>query len=227
MAVHKKQESKITEKPVENKTEEAKTQPVIISDVVTETIEVIQVPKSEIASQPSFQTDPLNEFKEKVEEEMNMPDKSAKNFMWPILFIFIIAVVLLVGVFAYKQGAFKAVKINIVPASPTPTASPEPTKAPVVDLTKYEVEILNGSSVGGEASRQKATLETAGFTISSVGNADNSDYTNTIIKAKKEVDPGFIAKLKSTLGDTFMVGDTQSLAEDSPVPVVVIIGTKK
>jgi hypothetical protein len=239
MAVHKKtpadaeasggKESETTEKPIETKTEEVKTQPVIISDVITETIEVISSPLPQSApeepTQPSVRTDPLNDFKEKVEQEMNMPEKSQKNFMWPILFIFIIAMVLLAGVFAYKQGVFKAVKVNVVSVSPTPTASPEPTKT--LDLTKYEIEVLNGSSVDGLASSQKAVLEAAGFTVSSIGNADNSDYTDTVIQAKTEVDKDFIVKLKGTLSEIFTVGEIQSLSEDSSVPVVVILGTKK
>jgi hypothetical protein len=213
-------EEKSTEKPVETEAEETENQPVTAPDVITETVEIAESP-----AQSSARTDPLNDFKEKVEEELNMPDRPQKNFMWPILFIFIIAVVLLAGVFAYKQGVFKAIKINAVPSSPTPTVSPTPTKT--VDLTKYEIEILNGSSVDGEASKQKAALEAAGFTISSVGNADNSDYADTVIKAKKEVDSGFITKLKSVLSGTFTVGDTQSLDESSSVPVVVILGAKK
>jgi hypothetical protein len=237
MSVHKKQppvaeasavkETKATEKPVESKTEEIKTQPVIISDVVTETIEVIQVPKAEAESisQSVPQTDPLNDFKEKVDQELNMPDRPQKNFMWPILFIFIITIVLLAGVFAYKQGIFKAVKVDVSSVSPTPTVSPEPTKT--LDLSKYEVEVLNGSDVDGLASSQKAVLETAGFTVSSVGNADSSDYTDTVIQTKAEVDKDFILKLKSTLSDVLTVGDIQSLSEDSSVPVVVILGTKK
>ena len=58
-------------------------------------------------------------------------------------------------------------------------------------------------------------------------NADNSDYTDTIIKAKTEVDKDFIAKLKSVLSSSLTVNATESLSEDSSVPVVVVIGTKK
>ena len=174
---------------------------------------------------PAPENNPLNDFKEKVEVEMNLPSRPQKNYMWPILFIFIIALALLGGIFVYRQGIFKVEKVNVVSLSPTPIVSPVPTKA--VDLKKYEIEILNGSEAAGEASRQKTILETAGFTVSSIGNADNSDYTDTIVKAKAEVDKNFLAKLKSDLENTFTVGETQILSEDSSVPVVVILGTKK
>jgi hypothetical protein len=258
MAVHKKNEIKQSpvyaeEKPaitpIENKTEEIKTEPAVVQNVAAAPIEKIEttVPESAVktdapspASTPatpiapaanlsSQQPNPLSDFKEKVEEEMNMPAKPQKNYMWPILFIFIIAIVLLAGVFAYKQGMFKEIgeKSKVTTVSPTPTSAVTPSPAKTIDLTKYEIEILNGSEVDGEASRQKTNLEGEGFIISSIGNADSTDYTDTIIKTKTEVSEDFIAKLKSVLGSVFTVGETESLSEDSSVPVVVIIGTKK
>jgi hypothetical protein len=162
-----------------------------------------------------------------IKEEMfpqDMPS-SRKNFMWPILFIFIAAAALLVGIFLYKQGAFSNI-VKIATPSPTPTLTSVPAKEAVVDLTKYEIEIQNGSEVSGEAGRQQTSLEEEGFVVSSIGNADNSDFTDTIIQAKTEVDKAFITKLKTVLSDSFTV-TTETLATDSSVPVIVIIGTKK
>jgi hypothetical protein len=243
MPVHKKQETKAKEsvkvKGKELKAASAessggsKAEPVIVSDTITETIEVVegvapQAANPEDSVESSVpQADPLKDFKEKmVEEETTVPENSQKkNFMWPILSIFIIILILLIGIFAYKQGVFNKKEVNVVTLTPTPVVTVEPTKT--VDLTKYEIEILNGSGVSGEASKQKAALEEKGFTISSIGNADNSDYTDTIIKAKADVEKDFIAKLKDTLNSSFTVGETQSLPDDSSVPVVVIIGTAK
>ena len=180
----------------------------------------------------SPQENPLNKFKDRVNEEINMQDKPRKkNYMWPILLIFIIAILLLAGVFAYKKGFLGIEKINIISSSPTPTPTVAPSSTPTpsvaVDLSEYEIEILNGSEVDGEASRQKDNLEGEGFTISSIGNADDSDYTDTIIEAKKDVDKNFIAKLKDALSNTFTVGEVQALSEDSSASVIVTLGTKK
>jgi hypothetical protein len=218
MTVHKKQPA--FAKASAGK--EEKTEPVIVSDTITETIEVVEEPVKTLP-----QTDPLKDFKEKmVEEEAVAPENShKKNFMWPILSIFIIIIILLIGIFAYKQGVFNKKEVNVVTLTPTPTVAVEPTK--MVDLAKYEIEILNGSGVSGEASRQKTALEEEGFTVSSVGNADNSDYEDTVIKAKADVDKNFITKLKDTLNSSFAVGDTETLSDDSSVPIVVILGTKK
>lgn len=189
----------------------------VVSGIVTETTEIIEV----------IETDPLTKFKEKMNEEENpVPNMPApKNFMWPILFVFIIALVMLGGIFIYKQGMNKTEKINVVSLSPTPM--PSPTPIPVIDLSKYSIEILNGSEAAGEAGRQKESLDGEGFTVSSVGNADESTYTETIIQVKKEVDSAFLDKLKSILENTFILGETETLSEDAATPVIIILGTKK
>ncbi len=214
--VHKKHEA--------DKEEEAKKEPVVVSDVVTETTERIEVIEEVSPDEPK--EDPLASFKEKMSEEESLPPDDVpgqKNFMWPILFIFIIALVLLGGIFLYKNT--KTQKINVVTLSPTPTLAPAPTKT--IDLSKYPLRILNGSGIDGEASRQKSSLETEGFVVSSIGNADNSNYSNSIIQAKKEVDKDFITKLKNVLENSFTVGDADSLSDSASTPVVVILGTKK
>ena len=179
------------------------------------------------AVKPPASSDPLTDFKEKMNEEeypvSDMPPK--KNFMWPILFVFIIALAVLGGIFVYKQGMNKGTEVNVVTLSPTPTLAPEPTKA-AIDLTKYTIKILNGSEVEGEAGKQKSNLEEEGFTVSSVGNAVKSDYTKTIIQAKKEVDSGFLDKLKSVLESSFVVGDSEELPEDADSDIIIIIGSK-
>ena len=242
--VHKKHEEPASNAADAKKAASAESSgeptPVIVSDTVTETTERIEVieeatpeAKSE-AKKPSFAKasagkaeDPLTDFKEKMSEEEEVPVSSKppkKNYMWPILFIFIIALALLGGIFVYKQSMNKGADVNVVTLSPTPTVVPSPTIA--LDLSKYPVEILNGSGVDGEAGKQKTNLEAEGFTVSSVGNADNSDYTETIIQAKETVDQAFLDKLKSILEKSFVVGETEELSEDEDSDVIVIIGSE-
>lgn len=235
MAVHRKHEE--AKEPFFAKApagkEEKQKKEVVVSDTVTETTERIEVieevtPESEgkapIESAPA--ANPLTEFKEKMTEEeespiSDMPTK--KNFMWPILFIFIIALVLLGGIFVYKKT--KSEKVNVVTLSPTPTVIAKPTNAEI-DLSKYPIKILNGSEVDGEAGRQKDNLEGEGFTVSSVGNAAQSDYTKTIIQAKEDVDKDFLDKLKSVLEESFVVGEIEDLPEDADPNVIIIIGSE-
>lgn len=229
-AVHKKNEAQNDKK--------ISQEPVVVSDVVTETTERVEIieevtpqaakPK-EAPSEPLPSNDPLSDFKEKmIKEELSASGSAPKkNFMWPILLIFVVTIAILIGVFVYRQGIFKGEKVNVASLSPTPTIAITPEPAKTIDLTQYEIEILNGSGVDGEAGRQRVNLEAEGFTVSSVGNADSSDYTDTIIQAKAEVDKDFVVKLKSVLSNSFTVGESEILPDDSSVPVVVIIGTKK
>lgn len=223
MAVRKKSKA-IKKKEPSSNAADAKEKPVVVSDTVVESTERVEIIE-EVTSETKLEPDPLTDFKEKmVEEEKPESDvPPQKNFMWPIIFVFIIAVVLLGGIFFYKQGT-KTEKVNVVSVANIPTVTPEPTK---IDLSKYGIKILNGSGIEGEGSRQKISLTGEGFTVSAVGNADNSNYTDTIIKAKKEVETGFVDKLKSVLGSTFTLGTTEILPDDAQTPVIVILGTKK
>ncbi len=202
-------------------------EPVVLSDIVTETSEKVEIIEEVTPAESTPAADPLTEFKEKMIEEEQVASHSSakKNYMWPILFIFIIAVVLMVGIFIYKQGMNKGTEVNVVSLSPTPTIVPTATVA-AIDLSKYEISILNGSGISGEASKQKESLEAKGFTVSTIGNAGNSDYTATIIQAKKEVDKAFLDKLKSVLESSFVLGNQEELPEDSDSDVIVILGSE-
>lgn len=235
--VHKKHEVKPKEAASAQGSGEPKKEEIVVSDTVTETTERIEVieevtpeeTKSETktADEPTPVADPLTEFKEKMTEEekspiSDMPPK--KNFMWPILFVVFLALTFLIGIFVYKQGLNKVTEVNVVTLTPTPTIIPEPTIA--VDLTKYQIKILNGSKVDGEAGRQKTNLEVEGFTVSSIGNAANSDYTKTIIQAKEAIELAYLNKLKSVLEESFVVGETEELPEDADSNVIIIIGSE-
>ena len=76
-------------------------------------------------------------------------------------------------------------------ASPTPAKTGKnanPTIVPTkpVDLSAYNIKILNGSEITGGASKLKMQLTTAGFTVISTGNAETSNYTDTIVSTKKD-----------------------------------------
>lgn len=127
--------------------------------------------------------------------------------------------------FELPLGLNKTAKIS---PSPTSIVKIEPTKVPVVNLAEYNIEVLNGSEVAGAASRLKTALTTAGFEVGSVGNADNSDYADTIISAKKKVNPAFLVKLKENLKKNYVVkSDIKTIVPDvSESDVIITIGSK-
>lgn len=109
------------------------------------------------------------------------------------------------------------------PTPVTPTAAP--TQKPV-KLSAFTISVLNGSGIAGKAATEKATLTAAGFTVSSVGNAANSNFSKTEISAKSSVDQAFLAKLENTLQKDYQVDTTISSAPaSSQTDVTVTLGS--
>ncbi len=114
-------------------------------------------------------------------------------------------------------------------AKPTPTSAPTPIPSPTakpVDLQSVSIDILNGSGVSGEAGKVKTSLTTDKFNVTSTGNADNNNYTKTVIAAKKTVDPAYLTQLKTELKKTFDVDTTvASLPSSATTDVTVTLGS--
>lgn len=147
-----------------------------------------------------------------------------KNVLLPILVIVLLGIAVLGGLFLYRQNFSKKIeKIKEVSLSPTPIEKVTPKP---LDLSKFKIEILNGSGIEGQASSQKTDLESMGFVVAAIGNADNGDYTTTLIQTKKDVDKAFLDKLRTVLEESFEVS-TEELDEDAKTDVVIIIGSKK
>lgn len=131
---------------------------------------------------------------------------------------FFVGLVSMAGISMFFQKTpfalpFIARKAAEVTPSPVPTIAVEPTKVKEVNLAEYSIEVLNGSGITGGAAKLKTALTTEGFQVTSTGNADKSDYTDTIISAKKEVNSAYLEKLKDNLKKTY------TLASDSKIPV--------
>ncbi|HKB88647.1 MAG TPA: LytR C-terminal domain-containing protein [Patescibacteria group bacterium] len=139
---------------------------------------------------------------------------------------------LLGGIIFYQRSISKG-SVEPTPTSPSydNTITVNPTSAPItqttLDLTKYPINVMNGSGTPGQAGTVKDLLVAAGFTVSKAGNAPSYDYTKTVIKAKVDVPAEFLTKLTSTLSKTYVLDTTQPLATSSADSVQVIIGSTK
>lgn len=111
---------------------------------------------------------------------------------------------------------------------PTPSAAPtkKPTPTPQVDLSAYTIKVLNGSGITGEAATLKDKLTAEGFKVGTTGNADASDYDKTEITVKKNVDEGYVTKLKEALEKEYKVSTPVRLSENASqeADVTVTIG---
>jgi hypothetical protein len=142
--------------------------------------------------------------------------------------IFILGAIL-GGIIFYQKGV-NVTQVSPTPApivSATPVATPTPTPKAVVDISKFNIAVFNGSGTSGEANKAKALLTDAGFNVVSTGNAATYDYTKTIIKAKSTVDASVIQKIKDALSKNYILGDSQTLSATSTTDIQVVVGSTK
>lgn len=155
-----------------------------------------------------------------------------KGKIWVAFLGALIVTVFVIGLFIFKKSAIKSneEKQRSSVLSPTPTEespiSPAPTQEEV-DISAYTIVILNGSGIAGEAARVKTALEQEGFTVVSIGNADQSDYENTMIQTKKDTPQAFVSMLKSVLEKTYVLDETEELSKQEESDVRVIIGRSR
>lgn len=207
------EEVKVTEPPKkEEEKKEVELEPKILD-------EAAKISSHELISEEKVQ---LNEEK----------PPEAKKQISPIFWIIIPGMFLLGailgGIVFYQRGVNRgqeeaASPTPIAIASTAPIASPSAT----IDLTKYTIDILNGSGISGEAGKVKTILTTTGFKVGSTGNAATYDYTKTLIKAKSDVDAAFVSQLSTALGKTYLIDSSQTLATSSADEVQVVVGSSK
>lgn len=147
--------------------------------------------------------------------------------MWKIIIGAIVVVLIGAGGFLYYQSSQK--KLASPPTDTTVTISKEPSATPTpedVKIDEYSIEIQNGSGIAGEAGRAQSLIEEQEFVVDSTGNADNYDYTETVIQAKEGVSEAWLDKLKEVLKGKYEVkSQVETLDDaDSDSDVVVIIG---
>lgn len=129
------------------------------------------------------------------------------------------------GLFMYRQNAAAVPKEIAIPKNAEPSSTPVPTTAPV-DLTKYKIEVLNGSDTKGAAGTLKDDLTKAGFNVASAGNATSSAFIKTVLSTKKEIDKDYLSKLQEFLQKSHVLSVNQDLKEDSKTDILIIIGAE-
>lgn len=155
--------------------------------------------------------------------------------IWMLLFVMSIIIAIAAGIFIYKEGTIKMNLSNqsasssspstiSVPTNSSPTATPTPE---VIDLSKYEIEVLNGSGIPGEAAKTKDVLEKEEFKVVSIGNADELDSQKTIIQSKKIVPRQYLDKLRSLLEKSYVLDETTELSDDQKSDLIITIGNQK
>lgn len=152
--------------------------------------------------------------------------KSSLHYFFKVMLItFFAGLVFFAGIYyavsnkSIKFGQFdKKIDATIAVSTPSPTSKP-------VDLAEYPLQVLNGTNTPGIAAKVKADLESVGFKVQLIGNAENTDFVNTVILAKKKVNKQVIDKLKVVLSKTYALGSVSELASGE-ADIVIKIGSQ-
>lgn len=113
-----------------------------------------------------------------------------------------------------------------VQLSPTQAPIPTPTSEPV-DKKTISIQVQNGNGESGVAGKMKNLLIENGYegTIDT-GNADNYDYTNTVLKVKK-TKLGIEKDLRESISKDYTLSETtEELSEDSEYDIIIIVGAE-
>jgi hypothetical protein len=187
---------------------------------------------------PEEPTEESQETTVKVEasDTYTLETKVKKNFLGYFMLIsiisFIIGLLSMAGINTLNQKTQNSHESqNTTSMSVTkkvsPTNTPSPTPEPL-NLSQYNIKILNGSGITGAAAKLKNSLTGEGFTVTTTGNATGTNYSDTTVFARKDINPKYLEKLKSFLKQSY------TLASDSATPggsttesdVIIIIGKK-
>lgn len=234
-----KDESKRPRMVVEEVVEEKPVVTIPDAEVVKEVEEKVEVPEDvvneevlsdNIVENPLPPTEPPTEVLPDL-----LPQLKSSSDTNPLVIIIpgIFLLGALLGGIYFYQASVTTQKGTVPSPSPTTTVTvinqptPAASSSATIDLTKYPINIMNGSGIVGEAGKVKTLVETAGFTVSKTGNAASYDFTKTVIKAKADVPAEFLAKLTDTLSKSYVLDANGVLAISSPDIIQVIVGSTK
>jgi hypothetical protein len=113
----------------------------------------------------------------------------------------------------------EAVVTEVVTETPTPT--PEE-----IDLSKYTLQIQNGSGTAGQAGAVDELLQAEGFAEAETANADSYDYEDTEVQLKAGTPKAVYSAIERALNSDYTVVSADTLEENSDFDVVIVVGQK-
>ncbi|OGH38977.1 MAG: hypothetical protein A3B44_03710 [Candidatus Levybacteria bacterium RIFCSPLOWO2_01_FULL_38_21] len=182
---------------------------------------------------------------------INKSPKSSKRFFFLVAAIVIIVIIIFAAPrFLGSKNKKEGSKITPTPTEfqiPTDTPAPsltegptsKPTNTPIptskptqnpidkatgLDRSKLSVEVQNGSGETGVAGKAAEELKNLGYNVTSMGNADNFNYSNVTIQVKS-AKSDYLSLLKKDLSASYTMGSSSSdLSATASADALVIIG---
>lgn len=181
-------------------------------------------------SQPEV---PENDLRIIPEEIMSAEDSGSRKIfsgrIWLFILFVIIGIGIVLGLFSVlgKSHSFSLSMMAKPTVTPAPTSAPTVTPTPTIDpslkRSDLKLAVQNGTDKTGYAKSIADYLESRGYKNIAKSNADNTDYTQTLIKIKNSK-KNYLPLLVSDLKDKVSTANTSSLDESEADDAVIILG---
>jgi hypothetical protein len=181
---------------------------------------------------------PQKEYESRINRQRSNPN--IKRYFTIILLIIILGI-LIFGATRFLGGE-RAEPTPTETKTPTPaeTQTPTPTKKPVdtptpkptinpidkttgLDRSKLSIHVLNGSGVAGAGVKAADYLESLGYNVIQVGNAENFNFDKTTIQIKSAKE-NYLNLLNSDLAKSYSIGTASAGLASGNADAIVTVG---
>jgi len=100
---------------------------------------------------------------------------------------------------------------------------PEPEPKKQISRSDFSVKILNGSGIAGAAGKMRDFVSSKGYTIESVGNAENFNHQTTTVQIKNSR-KGISSLLTKDLEERYSINIGSPLSESEQFDILLIVG---
>ncbi len=201
-------------------------------------VEEIETPKEESKQEEVKQEELKQEEKPQSESQQIIgsesevaTDEDKPNYLWIIIPTALLVGALVGGLITYFSGISKLSDGNTLPspvATIKPDTEPIPTASPSSSFKRSDIklQVLNGSGISGLAGKAKTYLEGLGYLDVVVGNASESNLTDTVISVK-DSKKEFLETIKSDLVKKYQLAkEAEVLPTSSKYDFVITLGNK-
>ncbi len=167
-----------------------------------------------------------DQFPAQFQPEIEVASKKGLKWLWILAILLIVGAGVVWFLVWRETKPTKVSEVSKIEATHSPATTATATPEAEIVLSKYNIKILNGSGIAGEATRMKTFLEAADFTVLSTGNADSYDFMTTEITYSPEVSSGWLSKLKTELAKKYVIKEAVS-GKVTGADVEIVVGSSK
>ncbi|MFH2019259.1 MAG: LytR C-terminal domain-containing protein [bacterium] len=183
------------------------------------------------ATRPVFQTEAIDSPSGSLETPVAPKARKINKKLLLIIGGALVLILIIYGVIVLV-GRQTSTTTSSEEPSPSPTEiiiatpTPEPSPASSAELAVFKLQILNGSGVPGEAGAVNTILESEGFDTAETDNAENYNYTDTIVQFKAGISDSVYTSIEMALSGKYTLRKGDELPDSSDYDIIVTVGTK-